>query len=87
LHALRRTFASLLAVVPGNDTPYIISQVRHTDPGVTYCYYAKAVRPEHRRALIALVKGDYLALTGTGALNGTRAGAESVAWEKAETAD
>ena len=38
LHALRRTFASLLAIIPGNDTPYIISQVRHTDPGVTYGY-------------------------------------------------
>jgi integrase len=33
LHALRRTFASLLAILPGYDTPYIISQVRHTDPG------------------------------------------------------
>lgn len=68
LHSLRRTFASLLAIIPGNDTPYIISQVRHTDPGVTFGYYAKRIRPEHRKRLLALVGVTHqMALSGTSA--------------------
>jgi integrase len=88
LHALRRTFASLLAILPGYDTPYIISQVRHTDPGVTYGFYAKQIRPEHRERLIELVLGaDDLAVAGSESETGGRDEPAVEAMAAPETAD
>lgn len=67
LHALRRTFASLLIAI-GKDPAYVMGQVGHTDPTVTLGLYAKvmSVGDEDRERLRALVGGDYLALAGTG---------------------
>jgi integrase len=67
LHALRRTFGSLLIAI-GRDPAYVMGQMGHTDPTVTLGLYAKvmSVGEGDRERLRALVGGDYLALAGTG---------------------
>lgn len=69
LHALRRTFCSVLVAL-GYDTAYVIGQAGHTDPAVLYGRYAKAIRPEDRERIRLLVKGGRkaydLAVAGSG---------------------
>ncbi len=66
LHALRRTFASLLIAL-GKDPAYVMGQMGHSDPTVTLGLYAKvmSVGEADRGRLRALVGGGYLALAGT----------------------
>jgi hypothetical protein len=52
-------------VAAGHDTAYVIGQLRHTDPAVTYGKYAKAIRPEDRQRLRTLVKGIGPAVAGS----------------------
>jgi integrase len=68
LHALRRTFASLLIAI-GKDPAYVMGQMGHTDPTVTLGLYAKvmSVGDEDRERLRRLVEGDYLAVAASGA--------------------
>jgi integrase len=63
LHALRRTYASVLVAI-GNDTAYVIGQLGHTDPAVTYGKYAKAIRPEDRERLRTLAEGVEVVRSG-----------------------
>ena len=58
LHALRRTFASLLIAL-GKDPAYVMGQMGHTDPTVTLGLYAKviSVGDEDRDRLRTLVEG------------------------------
>jgi integrase len=67
LHALRRTFASLLIAV-GKDHAYVMRQMGHTSPTMTLGLYAQVmdVADANRKALRALVDGGYLAVAGSG---------------------
>jgi len=67
LHALRRTFCSVLFAL-GRDVPYVMAAMGHDDPKVTLGIYAKVMRSsdEDRERLRQLVEGAELALTGTG---------------------
>jgi integrase len=58
LHALRRTFASVLFAL-GKDAPYVMAQMGHMDPTVTLGLYAKvmAVSDADRERLRVLVDG------------------------------
>jgi integrase len=47
-HKLRHTFASIL-YVRGEDPPYVMAQLAHTDPGFTLPVYAHAMRPRRGR--------------------------------------
>jgi integrase len=75
LHALRRTFASVLPAI-GKDHPYVMKQMGHTDPTVTYgiCAQVMATSDEDRARLRQLVgesalrlvpASDYLAVAGS----------------------
>ena len=67
-HSLRRTFISLLLAV-GEEVPYVMRQVGHTDPKVTLSIYAQVMYrgDGERERLKALVEGTDWALLGTGA--------------------
>jgi hypothetical protein len=55
---LRHTFASIL-FVRGEDPPYVMAQLGHTDPGFTLRVYAHAMRRDEgdKERLKALVDG------------------------------
>jgi hypothetical protein len=61
-HKLRHTFASSL-FVRGEDPPYVMAQLGHTDPAFTLRVYAHAMRRDagDKEALKALVKGRHWA--------------------------
>jgi integrase len=61
LHALRRTFISVLIGL-GKDPAYVMAQAGHTDPAITIGIYSKPMRPEDQARLRALVDGAELAL-------------------------
>jgi hypothetical protein len=65
-HKLRHTFASIL-FVRGEDPPYVMAQLGHTDPAFTLRVYAHAMRrgESDKEALKALVEGRHWALLGT----------------------
>ena len=65
-HKLRHTFASIL-FVRGEDPPYVMAQLGHTDPAFTLRVYAHAMRREEgdKERLKALVEGRDWALLGT----------------------
>jgi integrase len=63
LHALRRTFGSVLIAL-GHDNAYVMGQMGHTSPMMTLGVYAKSIRPEERARLRALVNGDDVARSG-----------------------
>ena len=65
-HSLRRTFISLLLAL-GEEVPYVMRQVGHTDPKVTLSIYAQVMfRGEGERGrLRALVEGSHWAPSGT----------------------
>jgi integrase len=88
LHALRRTCASLL-VATGRDPSYVMGQMGHTDPSVTLGIYAQVMQAsdEDRGRLRALVEGDYLAVAGSGELDGSGSAPVKAAAEASETAD
>jgi integrase len=64
-HKLRHTFASIL-FVRGEDPPYVMAQLGHTDPAFTLRVYAHAMRRGEgdKEALKALVEGRYWAPAG-----------------------
>ena len=57
-HKLRHTFASIL-YVRGEDPPYVMAQLGHTDPGFTLRVYAHAMRRDEgdKDRLKAIVEG------------------------------
>ncbi len=57
LHALRRTFCSLLVAL-GKDPAYVMAQMGHTDPAITIGIYSKVMRAKDRERLQVLVGGD-----------------------------
>jgi hypothetical protein len=65
-HKLRHTFASIL-YVRGEDPPYVMAQLGHTDAGFTLCVYAHATRRDEgdKERLKALVEGRDWAPLGT----------------------
>jgi Phage integrase family len=65
-HKLRHTFASIL-FVRGEDPPYVMAQLGHTDPAFTLRVYAHAMRRDggDKERLKALVEGRDWALSGT----------------------
>src|SRR5215210_1752200 len=65
-HKLRHTFASIL-YVRGEDPPYVMAQLGHTDPGFTLRVYAHAMRRDEgdKERLKALVEGLDWAPLGT----------------------
>jgi integrase len=65
-HKLRHTFASIL-FVRGEDPPYVMAQLGHTDPAFTLRVYAHAMRRDagDKEALKALVEGRHWAPLGT----------------------
>src|SRR5215217_6327202 len=67
-HKLRHTFASIL-FVRGEDPPYVMAQLGHTDPAFTLRVYAHAMRRDDgdKERLSALVEGRDWAPMGTGA--------------------
>jgi integrase len=69
-HKLRHTFASIL-YVRGEDPPYVMSQLGHTDAGFTLRVYAHAMRREDgdKERLKALVEGRDWAPLGTSGPN------------------
>jgi hypothetical protein len=68
LHALRRTFGSLLIAI-GKDPAYVMAQIGHTNPAMTLGLYAQVMNGSQvdRDRLRALVYGGYLAVDGSGA--------------------
>jgi integrase len=68
-HKLRHTFASIL-FVRGEDPPYVMAQLGHTDPAFTLRVYAHAMRrvDGDKERLKALVEGrDWAPMGTTGA--------------------
>jgi integrase len=67
LHALRRTFGSLLIAL-GKDPAYVMAQMGHTSPTMTLGLYAQVmnVSEADRQRLRASVDGGYLAVAGSG---------------------
>jgi hypothetical protein len=65
-HSSRRTFISLLLAI-GEDVPYLMRQVGHSDPKVALAIYAQVMfRGEgERERLRALVEGSHWAPIGT----------------------
>ena len=65
-HKLRHTFASIL-YVRGEDPPYVMAQLGHSDPGFTLRVYAHAMRRDEgdKERLKALVEGRDWAPFGT----------------------
>jgi hypothetical protein len=64
-HKLRHTFASIL-FVRGEDPPYVVARLGHTDPAFTLRVYAHAMRRGEgdKEALKALVEGRHWAPAG-----------------------
>ncbi|HXB16416.1 MAG TPA: tyrosine-type recombinase/integrase [Solirubrobacteraceae bacterium] len=71
LHALRRTFISVLIGL-GKDPAYVMAQAGHTDPAITIGIYSKPMRPEDGERLRALVDGGELALEHDNAAHAAR---------------
>jgi integrase len=73
-HKLRHTFASIL-YVRGEDPPYVMAQLGHTDPGFTLRVYAHTMRRDEgaKERLKSLVEGRDWAPMGTDAPSGRRA--------------
>src|SRR5215217_3528382 len=69
-HKLPHTFASIL-YVRGEDPPYVMSQLGHTDAGFTLRVYAHVMRRDDgdKERLKALVEGRDWAPLGTSAPN------------------
>ena len=65
-HKLRHTFASIL-FVRGEDPPYVMAQLGHTDPAFTLRVYAHAMRRDEggKEAVKPLVDGRHWAPLGT----------------------
>ena len=65
-HKLRHTFASIL-YVRGEDPPYVMQQLGHSDPGFTLRVYAHAMRRDDgdKERLKSLVEGRHWAPLGT----------------------
>jgi integrase len=65
-HSLRRTYISLL-LAKGDEVPYVMQQVGHTDPKMTLGLYAKVMfrKDGERERLQALVDGVEWAQMGT----------------------
>jgi hypothetical protein len=65
-HKLRHTFASIL-YVRGEDPPYVMAQLGHTDPGFTLRVYVHAMRRDEgdKERSKALVEGRDWAPMGT----------------------
>jgi len=65
-HKLRHTFASIL-YIRGEDPPYVMAQLGHTDAGFTLRVYAHAMRRDEgdKERLKALVEGRDWAPLGT----------------------
>ncbi len=72
-HKLRHTFASIL-YVRGEDPPYVMAQLGHTDAGFTLRVYAHAMRrgDGDKERLKALVEGRDWAPLGTSNPNSPR---------------
>ena len=68
-HSLRRTFISVLLAL-GEDVPYVMRQVGHSDPKVTLSIYAQVMFRGEGEAerLRALVEGSNWANNGTSAV-------------------
>ena len=68
-HSLRRTFISVLLAL-GEDVPYVMRQVGHSDPKVTLSIYAQVMFRGEGEAerLKALVEGSNWANNGTSAV-------------------
>jgi hypothetical protein len=67
-HKLRHTFASLL-FVRGEDPPYVMAQLGHTDPAFTLRVYAHAMRRDDgdkERLKVLVDGGDWAPLGTTG---------------------
>lgn len=70
-HALRRSFASWL-FVEGEDVPYVMQQMGHTQPDVTLGIYARAVRSgrtsarSRRRAEVFAAPADWAPMGTSG---------------------
>jgi integrase len=64
LHALRRTFASVLVAL-GKDARYVMGQMGHTDPTMTLGLYAQPIAEEDRERLRVLVEGADLAVSAS----------------------
>ena len=77
-HKLRHTFVSIL-FVRGEDPPYVMGQLGHTDAGFTLRVYAHAMRRDEgaKERLKALVEGrDWAPLGTTGPDEGSRGAKE-----------
>jgi integrase len=76
-HSLRRTFASILYAL-GENPPYVMSQLGHTDPSLALTHYARVMSRRDGEAdrLGALVRGADSALIGTRASDTAEANAE-----------
>ncbi len=87
-HKLRHTFASIL-YVRGDDPPYVMAQLGHTDPGFTLRVYAHAMRRDEGDAerLKALVEGRDWAPLGTSRVQAAREAPPTEAPEDATPAD
>jgi hypothetical protein len=85
-HKLRHTFASIL-FVRGEDPPYIMAQLGHTDPAFTLRVYAHAMRRGEgdKEALKALVEGRDWAPLGTSGTDDRSAAVREVAPESDES--
>jgi len=79
-HKLRHTFASIL-FVRGEDPPYVMAQLGHTDPAFTLRVYAHAMRRDDgdKERLKGLVEGrDWAPLGTTGPDEGSRGAEEHI---------
>jgi integrase len=87
-HKLRHTFASIL-YVRGEDPPYVMAQLGHTDAGFTLRVYAHAMRRDEgdKERLKALVEGRDWAPLGTTGAHTPPADARVEAPENDETPD
>ena len=85
-HKLRHTFASIL-YVRGEDPPYVMAQLAHTDAGFTLRVYAHAMRRDEgdKERLKALVEGRDWAPLGTTAAQTPPADARAEVPEDDET--
>ena len=85
-HKLRHTFASIL-YVRGEDPPYVMAQLGHTDAGFTLRVYAHAMRRDEgdKERLKALVEGRDWAPLGTTRVQTLPADARADASEDDET--
>ncbi|HZL48674.1 MAG TPA: site-specific integrase [Solirubrobacteraceae bacterium] len=86
LHALRRTFASVLVAL-GRDPAYVMYQMGHTSPTMTLGLYAKPMPDEDRARLRALVEGSDMAVSGSSAVLAASDSAAEVEALSAEMAD